>query len=310
MLSFLNKPYKKEQLTKILNPTVKKWFFSKFKDYSLPQLYGVMEIHKRNNILISAPTGGTKTLTAFLSILNELVDSAEKGILEDKVYCVYVSPLKALNEDIKVNLIEPLKEIEGIAEKRLGIRIAVRTGDTPVSERAKMTKKPPHILITTPESLAILLTSTKFREHLKQVDWCIVDEIHSLAESKRGVHLSLSLERLQYLCGYMTRIGLSATIAPLEEIAKYLVGYENNEPRDCKIVDVQFTKKMGLKVLCPVKDLVNTTGDEMHNNLYQLIHDLVQKHRTTLIFTNTRAATERVVYNLKDMFPENISDTE
>ncbi len=308
MVNYLSKPYEKKELEKILNPTIKNWFFSKFKEFSEPQLYGVMEIHKRNNILISAPTGGTKTLTSFLSVLNELVDSAEKGILEDKVYCIYVSPLKALNEDIKVNLIEPLKEIEDIAGRKLGIRVAVRTGDTPTSERAKMTKKPPHILITTPESLGILLTTIKFREHFKKVDWCIIDEIHSLAEGKRGVHLSLSLERLQHLCGHMTRVGLSATIAPLDEIAEYLVGYEKNKPRQCKIVDVQFNKKMDLKVLCPVKDLIATTGSELHNNLYKLLHDLIQEHKTTLIFTNTRSATERVVYNLQDMFPKFYTD--
>jgi len=239
----MKNPYKPEQINRILNPLVKKWFFSKFKEYSLPQLYGVMEIHSRNNILITAPTGATKTLTGFLSILNELIDNSEKGILEDKIYCVYISPLKALNEDIKVNLINPLKEMEEIAGKKLDIRVAVRTGDTTTSEKAKMLKKPPHILITTPESLAIILSSYKFIEHLRNTEWCIVDEVHALAENKRGTHLSISLERLQALTPHMTRVGLSATIAPLEEIAKYLVGYENGKERQCKIVDVQFIKK-------------------------------------------------------------------
>ena len=164
MITFKEKPYKAEEVANILNPTIKKWFFSKFKEFSLPQLYGVMEIHMRKNILVSAPTGATKTLTGFLSILNELVDSAEKGILEKKVYCVYVSPLKALNEDIRFNLIEPLKQIEQMSGKEygsLGIRIGVRTGDTTAKEKANMLKNPPHILICTPESLAILLSSLK-----------------------------------------------------------------------------------------------------------------------------------------------------
>ncbi|MBW2992522.1 ATP-dependent helicase [Candidatus Woesearchaeota archaeon] len=304
MISKKEKPYSKEEVERILNPTVKKWFFSRFKEFSLPQLYGVMEIHKRNNILVSAPTGATKTLTGFLSILNELVDSAEKGILEDKIYCVYVSPLKALNEDIKFNLKEPLKQIEEIAGRDLGIRVMSRTGDTTQSEKSLMLKNPPHILITTPESLAILLSSIKFIEHLKDVQWCIIDEIHALAENKRGVHLSLSMERLGELSSHMTRIGLSATISPLEEVAKFLVGYEGKEERECKIIDVQFIKELDLKVLSPLKNLINVTQEEIHESMYNLLHDLIQKHKTTLIFTNTRAATERVVDNLKDKFPK------
>src|SRR3989338_6766917 len=199
MISVKEKPNTEEELNNILHPLVKKWFFGKFKAYSLPQLFGVMEIHSRHNILVSAPTGATKTLTAFLSILNELIDNADKGILEDKVYAIYISPLKALNNDIEKNLKEPLKEIEALAGKELGIRVAVRTGDTTQTERARMLKHSPHILITTPESLAILLSSSRFAEKLKNVDWCIIDEVHALAENKRGVHLSLSIERLQRL---------------------------------------------------------------------------------------------------------------
>jgi len=304
MIETLKKPQKPEQINNILNPIVKKWFFTRFKEYSLPQLYGVMEIHSRNNILITAPTGATKTLTGFLSILNELIDSSEKGILEDKVYCVYISPLRALSEDIKHNLVEPLKQMEEIAGKKLGIRVASRTGDTDAYEKSKMLKKPPHILITTPESLAIVLSSFKFIDLLKDVQWCIVDEVHALAENKRGTHLSLSLERLQKLSPAMARVGLSATIAPLEEIAKYLVGYEGKDERPCKIVDVQFIKKLDLKVLSAVPDLIDTEHGNMHDSMYNLMHDLIQKHKTTLIFTNTRSATERVVHNLKDKFPK------
>ena len=142
MIEFKKAPNNPEELESALNPVIKKWFFSRFKEFSLPQRFGVMEIHARNNILVSAPTGATKTLTGFLSILNELVTAAQSGNLEDRVYCVYISPLKALNEDIKVNLMEPLKEIEKLADKDLGIRVGVRTGDTSASEKSKMLKKP------------------------------------------------------------------------------------------------------------------------------------------------------------------------
>lgn len=292
-------PNTEEELKNILNPTVKQWFFSRFKAFSLPQLYGVMEIHKRSNILVSAPTGATKTLTAFLSVLNELVDSAEKGILQDKIYCVYISPLKALNNDIQKNLKEPLEEIEKIAGRELGIRVAVRTGDTTASEKQKMLAKPPHILITTPESLAIILSSVKFKEHLKNVDWCIIDEIHALAENKRGVHLSLSLERLDHLATHMCRVGLSATVAPLEEVAQFLAGTD----RECQIIDVQFIKEMDLQVISPAEDLIETTHEALHAKMYEMIDKLIQEHKTTLIFTNTRSATERMVDYLKDKFP-------
>ena len=308
MITTMEEPYQPEQINTILNPIVKKWFFNSFKEYSLPQLYGVMEIHSRNNILISAPTGATKTLTGFLSILNELVDSSQKGILENKIYCVYISPLRALNQDIQINLINPLMEMEKIYGKKLGIRVAVRTGDTDTSEKAKQLREPPHILITTPESLAIVLSSIKFVEHLKDVQWCIVDEVHALAENKRGTHLSLSLERLQKISPAMTRIGLSATIAPLQEIAKYLVGFEDRMERPCKIVDVQFIKKLDLKVLSPVSDLIEMEHGKMHHAMYELMHNLIQEHKTTLIFTNTRSATERVVHNLKDKFPKFYSE--
>lgn len=288
-------------LSELLNPLVKKWFYSRFKKFSIPQLYAVSEVHNRQNILVSAPTGATKTLTGFLAILNELVDLDQKKLLENKIYTVYISPLKALNNDISVNLLTPLKEMEKLADKKLNIRVAIRTGDTTQKEKAYMLKNPPHILITTPESLAILLASYKFKDHLKNVEWCIIDEIHALAENKRGTHLSLSLERLQKICPEMTRIGLSATVAPIEEMAQFLVGTD----RDCKIVDVQFIKQLDLKVISPIKDLISTPFEETHNKLYDLLDKLIQEHKTTLIFTNTRSATERIVHHLKLKFPKN-----
>jgi ATP-dependent Lhr-like helicase len=292
------------EIEEMLDPLVKEWFFSKFKEFSLTQLYGVMPIFERKNILVSAPTGGTKTLTAFLSILNYLVSLARKNELEEKVYAVYISPLKALSNDISVNLIRPLQEIEEIAEKKgiklQKIRVGLRTGDTTTSERVKMAAHIPHILVTTPESMAIVLNSPKFVEKFQMIEFLIVDEIHSLAENKRGVHMSLTLERLQEMSKIeMTRIGLSATIAPLEEIAGFLVGAN----RKCEIADVEMIKKMDLNVLSPVENFLETNTQEMHHNLYSLIDKLVEEHKTTLIFTNTRSATERVVHNLKDKFP-------
>jgi len=297
---------KSKEVEEMLHPLVREWFFSKFNEFSLPQLYGVMPIWERRNILISAPTGGTKTLTAFLSILNYLVSLAEKSELEEKVYAVYCSPLRALSNDIYKNLVEPLKEIEKIAKRKKiklqKIRVNLRTGDTTQQERQKQTKSSPHILVTTPETLAIVLNAKKFSEHLKAVEYVIVDEIHALA-NKRGVHLSLSLERLEEMSVIKPiRIGLSATIAPLEEIAKFLVGV--GEERVCMIADVNFEKKLDVKVLSPVESLVETTGGEMHSSLYKLIDNLIQEHKTTLIFTNTRSATERVIHHLKEMFPK------
>ena len=293
-----------------LHPLIKEWFFSKFKEFSLPQKYGVMPIWERRNILISAPTGGTKTLTAFLSILNYLVGLAEKNELEDKVYAVYISPLKALSNDIHVNLTQPLKEIGEIAERNKinlqKIRISLRTGDTTTAERTKQTKKSPHIFITTPESLAIILNSKKFGESFKAVEYVIVDEIHALA-NKRGVHLSLSLERLGEMSVIKpVRIGLSATIEPLDEIAKFLVG--NEKEGECIIADIDFHKKLDVEVLMPVEDLIETTGEELHESLYNLIDKLIQEHKTTLIFTNTRSATERVIHHLKEKFPESYAE--
>ncbi len=304
MITFKEKTDSTKDVEGLLHPIVKQWFFSRFQEFSLPQLYGVTEVHKRNNILVSAPTGATKTLTSFLAILNELVDCAEKGILQEKIYAVYVSPLKALNNDIEKNLLGPLEEMEIIAEKKFGIRVAVRTGDTTPSEKQKMLKHVPHILITTPETLALLLSSLKFCEHLKQVDWIISDEIHAIADSKRGVHLSLTLERLQRLSPGMCRIGLSATVSPLETVAQYLAGNE----RDCIIIDVQYLKKNDIEVISPVEDFINESYSDIEKKTYELLDRLIQEHKTTLIFTNTRAATERVVHHLKEKFPHKYAD--
>lgn len=309
MIEEQDKTYSKKEIFKILHPWVRQWFDSQFEDFTPAQKKSIMDIHKNNNILISSPTGSGKTLTAFLSVISELTTLAEADKLEDKVYCIYISPLKALDNDIEKNLDEPLEGIEKIAGKSLGIRKAVRTGDTTQYQRQKMLKKPPHILITTPETLSILLVAPKFREKLSHVKYVIIDEIHSLAENKRGVHLSLSLERLQHLIGQYTRIGLSATVSPIDEVARFLVGYEYGVERNCKIVNINYLKELDMEVMCPVSDIVLADEEDTRLGMYDLLDDLIQENKTTLIFTNTRSGTERFVYNLKKMYPMNYNDS-
>jgi len=290
-----------------LHPLMAAWFKWRFKSFTEPQRYAILNIHNLQNTLVTAPTGTGKTLSAFTAVLNELVSLSDRNELEERIYCLYISPLRALSNDIHRNLSLPLEEIQKAGkkiDKKIDFRIAVRTGDTPTSERTKQLRKPPHILITTPESFAILLNSPKFIEHMRKIKWVVVDEIHSLAENKRGTHLSLSLERLQAHNPDVCRIGLSATIAPLEEMAQFLVGMKNEkEPRDCKIVNVQSIKKLDLKVVSPLPDLINVSAEQIQEKLYSTLHKMIQQHKTTLVFTNTRSATERVVHNLKEKYP-------
>ncbi len=298
------RPYSDEEILSSLHPIVREWFLSKYSEFTPPQRYAIVEAFKGNNVLITSPTGSGKTLAAFLAAISMLIEKAEKQELEDRVYVVYVSPLKALNNDIKRNLEEPLAEIYDLAEKKgvklQKIRIAVRTGDTDASERQRQMRKPPHILITTPETLAIVLCSPKFSKSLSEVRYLIVDEIHAIAENKRGVHLSLSIERLQRIqTGKMIRIGLSATISPLEEVARFLVGYEYGTERSCVVADVTFEKPMDIKVVSPINDFFSASAEEISEKLYDLLAEYIKSSKTTLIFTNTRSATERVVYHLK-----------
>lgn len=303
MISKQTKTYSKKAIYKKLHPWVRQWFDENFDDFTPAQKQAIVEIHNKKNILISSPTGSGKTLTAFLSIISELVTLSQKEELTDNVYCIYISPLKALDNDIEKNLEEPLKGIEKIAGRELGIRKAVRTGDTSQYQRQKMLKKPPHILITTPETLSILLVAPKFREKLSPVKYVIIDEIHSLADNKRGVHLSLSLERLHHLIGGFTRIGLSATVSPLEEVAKFLVGFEYGVERDCLVASINYLKELDIEVISPVSDIVLADGEDTRLATYDILDDLIQENKTTLIFTNTRSGTERFVYNLKTMYP-------
>ncbi|MHB8567353.1 MAG: ATP-dependent helicase [Nitrososphaerales archaeon] len=305
-----SRSYTKEEILDLLDPAVARWF-STYQKVTPPQQYAIANIQAGNNTLIASPTGSGKTLSAFLSVLNELVTLGRKGKLEDRVYCVYVSPLKSLNNDVQKNLNKPLGEIRNIIrsmprrgrkspENFQDIRVAVRTGDTSQSDRSKMLHNPPHILITTPESLAILLVAPKFREHLRKIKWVIIDEIHELCSSKRGVHLSLSLERLQSICeSPFARIGLSATIHPLNEVARYLVGYESqNKERECIICDTRFIKRMEVTISAPTSDLVHSDYDTISSGMYSRIKRSIYDNSTTLIFTNTRSGTERLVYQL------------
>jgi len=315
-------------------PYVKEWFNSEFPGLSDPQKYAFELIHEEENSLICAPTGSGKTLSAFMSALNELFRMGEEDELDDEIYVLYISPLRALSNDIERNLEDPLQGIREKAEE-MGydvpeIRSMVRTGDTTDAEKREMRENPPHIMITTPESLGILLNSPKFKENLRNVKYTITDEIHSLSANKRGVHLSLSMERLEDMVnGSPTRIGLSATQAPIDEIAKYLTGYtadedtgtkldqndeevvsapiasrEDYSPRDCTIVDVAASKEIDLETVSPVRDLIHTPPAEIQEAMYDKIHNLIQDHDSTIIFTNTRSATERIVNNLKERFPD------
>lgn len=336
-IKFADEEQTSEKLPEDFEPYVKEWFNEQFEGLSPPQRYSFDLIHEDENSLICAPTGSGKTLSAFLAVLNDLFQMGDEGELDDEIYAVYVSPLRALNNDIQRNLEDPLQGIKEKAEE-MGydvpeVRSAVRTGDTTDKEKSQQLKNSPHILITTPESLGIVLDSPKLKEKLKNARYIITDEIHSLSENKRGVHLSLSYERLEEMANTSpTRIGLSATQAPIDEIAKYLVGYEADievgkketeydpvnssdiasdedyETRGCTIVDVAASKEIDLETVSPVRDLIHTPPNEINEAMYDQIHNYVQEHESTIIFTNTRSATERVVNNLKDRFPDYYED--
>jgi ATP-dependent Lhr-like helicase len=289
------------------HPLVRDWFVQRFGTPTEPQEQGWPHILAGRTTLISAPTGSGKTLAAFLACIDRLVRKALAGDLQDRTEVLYVSPLKALGNDIQKNLEIPLGEILQMAGQRgllmPQIRTAVRTGDTLMHERRAMLKHPPHILVTTPESLYILLTAERSRAILRDVETVIVDEIHAVADDKRGAHLALSLERLESLCrsSPLVRIGLSATQKPIEEIAHFLTGNGRPEP---VIVDVGHKRQLDLAVEVPATQLGPIASNEMWDEIYDRIVELVGQNRSTLVFVNTRRLAERVSHQLAERLGE------
>jgi ATP-dependent Lhr-like helicase len=288
------------------HPLVQEWFTARFSTPTEPQEQGWPHILAGHTTLISAPTGSGKTLAAFLACIDRLVCKALAGELRDRTEVLYVSPLKALGNDIQKNLEIPLGEILQMAGDRgllmPEIRTAVRTGDTLMKDRRLMLKRPPHILVTTPESLYILLTAEKSRAILRDVETVIVDEIHAVADDKRGVHLALSLERLEALTERPpVRIGLSATQKPIEEVAHFLAGSDRPDP---VIVNVGHKRTLDLGVEVPSSELGPVASNEMWDEIYERIVQLVNAHRSTLVFVNTRRLAERISHQLGERLGE------
>jgi ATP-dependent helicase Lhr and Lhr-like helicase len=326
----------------VFHPIIENWFRGRFGEPTEAQRRGWPEILAGRNTLIAAPTGSGKTLAAFLACLDRLMREAISGTLTDTTRVVYISPLKALSNDIHRNLDVPLAELQEAAiaagHNPLPIRAVVRTGDTPSRERAAMVRRPPHLLVTTPESLYLLLTSTRAREMLRSVETVIVDEIHALARDKRGSHLSLTLERLDHLCGKRPlRIGLSATQAPIDEIASYLVGEGGNRKAEggvnaecgvrsaeyrhsahsefrtpnselrtpaCSIIDAGHQRQLDLDVDVPPSELEAVCSGEQWGEVYDRLARHIRNHRSTLVFVNTRKLAERVAHQLRQSLGE------
>jgi len=317
----------------LFHPLIRQWFTGRFGVPTEPQLQGWPHIAAGRHTLIAAPTGSGKTLAAFLVCLDRLLRKWIEGTLPDGIEVVYVSPLKALSNDIQRNLVAPLAEISELAAAaglgELPLRTAVRTGDTPAAERQAMLRRPPHILVTTPESLYLLLTSAKSRELLKSTRTVIVDEIHALARDKRGSHLAISLARLDVLCETPpTRIGLSATQKPIDEIGQFLVGQGSGfrvqgsdlplvpglQPRSPSapepptlnpepspvIIDTGHVRNLDLDLELPATELAAVCSNEHWGEVYERLMQLIQSHRSSLVFVNTRRMAERIAHRLTE----------
>ena len=275
----------------MFHPAVWNWFEQKFGTPTEPQALGWPPIQRGEDTLIAAPTGSGKTLAAFLACLDSMI--REGAALRDETQVLYVSPLKALANDVRKNLLEPLAELRALPDVP-EIRTAVRTGDTPQSERQAMLRKPPHVLVTTPESLYLLLTSEGGRKLLRTVRTAVIDEIHAVARDKRGAHLVLSLERLDALCGKRpVRIGLSATQRPIEEIGRFLTG-----GRPCAVVEAGALRAIDVAIEVPRDELGPVASKEQRDEMHDRVAQLVREHRTTLVFVNTRRQVERVAHAL------------
>ncbi len=303
-------------LAELFHPVVWSWFVQAFGEPSPPQTLSWPAIARGDNVLLLAPTGSGKTLAAFLQVLNTLYKEALDDRAHAGVQAVYISPLKALNNDMERNLEVPLAGIAAQARQAghsvwPDIRTAVRTGDTPQRDRQRLVRRPPQVLITTPESLYLMLTSSRSREPLRSVRCVIVDEIHALAGNKRGVHLSLTLERLEQWTGRpFQRIGLSATQRPLEEVARYLGGQDDQgHPRPVTVLDAGLRKGLDLRVVSPVPDLRLPPGDSVWPAIYDRLLQLVEDHRSTLIFCNNRRQAERLAASLNGLAGSELART-
>ncbi len=289
---------------------VAEWFTRTFEAPSPAQKKAWPAIRRGDNTLLLAPTGSGKTLAAFMCAIDGLFKQGQEGELQDGIQVLYVSPLKALGNDIHKNLMQPLEGIRKASRGQLPeIRIAVRTGDTPQGERQKMIRRPPHILITTPESLFLLLASKKMAPHLATVKSVIVDEVHALCDNKRGVHLAVSLERLlQRVEEPFQRVGCSATLSPLDEIAKFLVGFDpGGKPNPVTIVDAGMRKNLDVRVKAPLPDFLAASNTAMWTSAYELLINEIKHHETTLIFCNSRYKAERTSLRMKESAHEDVN---
>jgi ATP-dependent helicase Lhr and Lhr-like helicase len=295
------------------HPAVARWFEETFGSPTEPQLRGWPAIQSGRHVLISAPTGSGKTLAAFLASLDALFREGGRTDLPDETQVIYVSPLKALSNDIRKNLQEPLAGIRALLRETEGhdidVRAEVRTGDTTAAQRQALIKNPPHILVTTPESLYLLLTSESGRDMLRSVRTLILDEIHAVVDDRRGAHLALSVERLAALTksasgGSLQRIGLSATQKPIEEVARFLVGahaVDETGNADCEIIDIGHRRELDLAIELPKSPLEAVMSNEVWEEIYHRLAELIQAHRTTLVFVNTRRMAERVTHHLSEL---------
>src|SRR6059058_4138698 len=293
---------------------VAQWFEQTFGSPTEPQIRGWPAIQSGRHALISAPTGSGKTLAVFLASLDALFRQGAEDHLPDETQVVYVSPLKALSNDIRKNLQEPLSGIRALLGEANGhdidVRAEVRTGDTTAAQRQALIKRPPHILVTTPESLYLLLTSDSGRRMLGTARTLILDEIHAVVDDRRGAHLALSVERLAALVqGPLQRIGLSATQKPIQEVARFLVGTravdEAGDP-DCEIIDIGHRRELDLAIEMPKSPLEALMSNEVWEEIYRRLAELIQEHRTTLIFVNTRRMAERVTHHLSELLGADI----